>query len=76
MVENENPTEYIQGTFEKRRTVHNIEVSRVCKIKIALQKFIAFRFSGYKFDVILEIYDHFFRGSVLGRSPIRANDLT
>lgn len=59
MVENENPTEYIQGTFEKRRTVHNIEVSRVCTIKIALQKFIAFRFSGYKFDVILEIYDHF-----------------
>ena len=48
----------MRGIREKRRIVYNVEVSQISTVKLALQKFIAFRLSGNKLEIIFEIHDN------------------
>ena len=69
MVHSDKRIEYIQGPVQKRSTVQNVKVSRARAFKIALQKFIIFRFSGNKFDIILELHEDFSMETFLKARP-------
>lgn len=58
IVRDEKPSGCMRGIREKRRIVYNVEVSQISTVKLALQKFIAFRLSGNKLEVIFEIHDN------------------
>ena len=69
MVHSDKRIEYIQGPVQKRSTVQNVKISRARAFKIALQKFIIFRFSGNKFDIILELHEDFSMETFLKARP-------